>query len=399
VSLSLSGSDGFPAGTCDTRNIAIMVAGFCAMINLYAPQAILPLLSESFSAPPVRVALTVTATALAVGCIAPVAGAFSDAKGRKPVIIAGLILTALPTLACALVPTLDLLILFRFLQGLFMPAVFVATLAYVAEESAPHERGRVSALYVTSNVLGGFAGRMIGSAAVEWGDWHLAFVTLGGLNLLGAALVRLLMPPSQNFKGSASLARSVASIPLHLCNRQLLSCFAIGFGVLFSQVAVFTYLTFHLAGPPFFYGPLVLGGLFVSYLIGAAATPFAGRFVDRFGHRRVLRGATVVASLGIVLTLLPALAVILVGLSILCLAMFLCQSVTTSYVGLAATQDRSSAAGLYLAFYYAGGAVGAFLPGFAYLRGGWTSCAILAVAIQTCIGLLSTYAWRSTKMA
>ncbi len=373
-----------------------MVAGFCSMINLYAPQAILPLLSERFSAPPVRVALTVTATALAVGLIAPIAGAFSDAKGRKPVIMAGLFLTAWPTLACALVPTLDLLILFRFLQGLFMPAVFVATLAYVTEESAPSERGRASALYVTSNVMGGFAGRMIGSAAVEWGDWHMAFVTLALLNLIGAGLVRRLMPPSRNFKGSAGFATSVASIPRHLRNSQLLSCFVVGFGVLFSQVAVFTYLTFHLAGPPFSYGPLVLGGLFISYLVGAAATPFSGRLIDRFGHRRVLGGATLVASLGIGLTLLPALAVILIGLSLLCLAMFLCQSVTTGYVGLAATRDRSAAAGLYLAFYYSGGAVGAFLPGFAYLRGGWTACALLAVIVQACVGALATYAWRET---
>jgi len=374
-----------------------MAAGFCSMINLYAPQAILPLLSESFSAPPVRTALTVTATALAVGLVAPIAGAVSDAKGRKPVIMIGLLLTALPTLACAFVPTLNLLILFRFLQGLFMPSVFVATLAYVAEESSPQERGRISALYVTSNVLGGFAGRMIGSAAVELGNWHLAFAALGLLNLLGALVVYLLMPPSQNFKPSASLARSVASIPLHLRNPQLLSCFVIGFGVLFSQVAVFTYLTFHLAGPPFNYGPLVLGGLFISYLIGAAATPFSGRFIDRFGHRRVLGGATLVASLGIVLTLLPSLAVILTGLSILCLAMFLCQSAATGYVGLAAAQDRSSAAGLYLAFYYAGGAVGAFLPGLAYSHGGWTTCAALAVGIQACVGLLATYAWRETR--
>ncbi len=365
------------------------------MINLYAPQAILPLLSHAFAAPPVRVALTLTATALAVGCVAPFAGALSDARGRRPVMIAGLACTALPTLASAFVPSLDMLILFRFLQGLFMPAVFVATLAYVAEETPAGERGRMSALYVTANVLGGFTGRMVGSAAAQWGDWHAAFIVLGLVNLCGAAAVGWLLPPSRHFERSG-FGRAVASIPRHLTTPRLLSCFAIGFGVLFSQVTVFTYLPFHLARPPFSYGPLVLGSLFASYLVGAAATPFSGRLIDRFGHRRVLGSATLAATLGIALTLVPVLPVIFVGLAILCLAMFVSQSVTTGYVGLAARHDRSAAAGLYLACYYAGGATGAFVPGFAFAQGGWTACAVLAVAVQGCVGALAWLGWRES---
>lgn len=376
------------------RNLAIVIAGFGAMLNLYAPQAILPLISAELEVTPTRAALLLTVTALAVGMAGPFAGAVSDRFGRRSAILASMLGIALPTLACAFARSLDLLLALRFIQGLFMPAVFAATLAYIAEETAPAQRGRITALYVTANVTAGFCGRMIGSLAAQWGDWHSAFLVLGLVNLLAAAGVFALMPASRHFVASVRLSQSVRSMAGHLRNPRLLSCFAIGFGILFSQVAIFTYLPFRLAAPPYDLTPAALGGLFVSYIIGAAATPFSGRAIDRFGQRRTLAGATGVAVIAIALTVLPQIPAIMAGLTLLCLAMFLCQSTSTSYVGLKAGSNRSTAAGLYLAFYYAGGGAGAFLTGYAYAAGGWLACAVLAIAVQIAVGVAAIVFWR-----
>jgi len=56
--------------------------------------------------------------------------------------------------------------------------------------------------------------------------------------------------------------------------------------VLFTQVAMFTYVTFHLGAPPHNLTTAALGWLFIVYLIGAAVTPIAGRWIDMNGHRR-----------------------------------------------------------------------------------------------------------------
>lgn len=376
------------------RNLAIMIAGFGAMLNLYAPQAILPLISTELNISPTRAALLLTVTAVALALAAPFAGAVSDRFGRRGAILGSMLGIALPTLLSSLARSLDALLVLRFLQGLFMPAVFAATLAYIAEETAPSERGRVTALYVTANVTGGFCGRMIGSLAAEYGDWHSAFLALGAVNLIAAVGVFFLMPPSQKFVAATRLSQSIRGMGAHLKNPRLVSCFVIGFGILFSQVAVFTYLPFRLAAPPYLLTPAALGGLFVSYVIGAAATPFSGRAIDRFGQRRTLAGATLVAALGIALTLTPQVWVMGIGLTLLCLAMFLCQSTSTSYVGLKAGSNRSTAAGLYLCFYYGGGGAGAFLTGYAYAAGGWTACALLAIAIQVAAGLIAIVFWR-----
>ena len=56
-----------------------------------------------------------------------------------------------------------------------------------------------------------------------------------------------------------------------LRNPQLVATYAVGFCVLFTQVAMFTYVTFHLAAPPFSLSTVALGWLFVVYLVGSGS--------------------------------------------------------------------------------------------------------------------------------
>ena len=84
-----------------------------------------------------------------------------------------------------------------------------------------------------------------------------------------------------------------------LRNRRLLATDVVGFCVLFSQVAIFTYVTFHLEAAPWrVESTAALGYLFVVYLFGAAVTPIAGRWVDVYGHRAGLAVGMAVGALG-----------------------------------------------------------------------------------------------------
>ena len=53
----------------------------------------------------------------------------------------------------------------------------------------------------------------------------------------------------------------------HFRDRRLVATFAIGFGVLFNFIATFTYVSFHLAAPPYLFSPTLLGALFLTYLV------------------------------------------------------------------------------------------------------------------------------------
>ena len=52
-------------------------------------------------------------------------------------------------------------------------------------------------------------------------------------------------------------------------NRRLVATCAVGFCILFTQVAMFTYVTFHVAAPPYSLSTVALGWLFVRVSGGA----------------------------------------------------------------------------------------------------------------------------------
>ena len=86
-----------------------------------------------------------------------------------------------------------------------------------------------------------------------------AFLALAGLSLVGAVTVALVLPREKGFVRSPGLLASARQMLRHLKDPQLLATYGIGFGVLFNFIATFTYLTFHLASPPFNRSPAFLG--------------------------------------------------------------------------------------------------------------------------------------------
>jgi YNFM family putative membrane transporter len=180
----------------------------------------------------------------------------------------------------------------------------------------------------------------------------------------------------------------------HLKNPRLLATYAVGFCVLFSMLATFTYVNFYLAAPPFGLSSAALGSLFVVYLFGAVATPFAGRWIDRAGHRFPLIVAYAAAIGGILLTLIHSIPLILVGLALCSTAVFVAQSAAGSYIGTVAAEARAAAVGLYVLFYYIGGSAGAAIPGRFWNTGGWPACVALVAGVQILTLTLAASFWR-----
>jgi YNFM family putative membrane transporter len=376
------------------RAVALFLTGFGTFLTLYAPQPLLPLFRQLFHASELLVSLTVTASVLAVAMAAPLVGLLADALGRKRVIVAAMIGQALPTFLAATASGLPGLILWRFLQGLFIPGIIAVAMAYISEESPAHAVASTMATYVAGNVVGGFSGRFIsGWVAFRWG-WRAAFVLLGAAALLSALVTWWLLPGSTRFIRQRTAFASLLAFREHLHNPQLLATYAVGFNVLFFQVASFTYVNFYLADEPFGLSPAALSSIFAVYLIGAAVTPAAGRIIDRIGYRRAVVGAICLAGAGTLLTLVHALPVVIAGLTLSCTGVFACQSAAASHVGEAAGHARSSAAGLYVSLYYLGGGVGSVAPGLLWNRFGWIGCVGLILAVQAVTAVIAYTLWK-----
>lgn len=388
-----------PAGAAASRNrvptlIAVAIAGFTAFINLYSTQPLLPQFRHLFRASELLVSLTVSAPLLTVVVVAPLIGLVSDATGRKRVIIAAMLGLALPTGLAATATGLGQLIVWRFLQGLFIPGIIAVTMAYISEETPPGTVGSTMATYVTGTVFGGFAGRFIsGLVAARWG-WHAAFALLGAVTLAGALATWSLLPRSTKFVRQRNAAAALRSMGMHLRNPDLLATYAAGFNVLFCMVAAFTYVNFYLADKPFFLGPAALGSIFAVFLVGAVITPVAGHIMDRIGHRKALMGAVGMSVTGMLLTLVHSVPFIVAGLGLEASGVFACQAAASSHVGKAAKEARSSAAGLYVSLYYLGGSAGSILPGFLWKQTGWPGCVAIILCIQGLAIMIVSKFWQ-----
>ena len=148
---------------------ALFIVGVAAFANLYATQPLLPRFRQFFRASELLVSLTVSAAVLAVALTAPLIGSFADWMGRKRVIVASLMGLALATLLSGTSANLGQLIVWRFVQGCFVPGVIAVTMAYIAEESQPGSIGTTMATYVTGTIIGGFGGRFISGLAAAPG--------------------------------------------------------------------------------------------------------------------------------------------------------------------------------------------------------------------------------------
>lgn len=375
------------------RYLAVGLAGYCAFVNLYSPQSILPLLSQQFGAGAAEISTIITVSTLAVALTAPFTGTVADVLGRKRVIVAAMFTLVVPTLMVGLSDSLSAIIFWRAVQGLVLPPIFAVTVAYIGDEWPHHEATTAAGIYSSGSSLGGFTGRLFTGLLADLVGWRVGFFALAGVACAGAIAVSFLLPHEKKFVRSQGLLASGRQMLAHFRNGQLVATFAVGFGVLFNFICTFTYVSFHLAAPPYNLSASWLGALFVVYLTGSLLTPWAGWAVGRFGRRRFMVGVIALWIAGIALTLAPSLPLIVTGLAIGAGCGLICQAISTAYVTITAKAGRSSAVGLYVTSFYVGGSFGAALGGVTWTLGGWPACvALVATMLVVMVGIVF-FAW------
>jgi MFS transporter, YNFM family, putative membrane transport protein len=378
---------------------AIYLCGIFAFLNLYSTQPLLPMLTKLFHASKAAVGLTISSSTLAVALAAPILGAVTERLSRRRVIITSILVLAIPTLLAATSTNLHALILWRFLQGLALPGIFATVITYVGEEWRHESIALIMSLYVSATACGGFLGRFLTGLVADTIGWRWSFVLLGLLTLLGAAFIARWLPPSaarpQPYPAETSHSLWIAL--RHFRNPRLLATFAVGFGILFTLVATFTWSTFYLADPPFRLSTLALSYLFAIYLVGLVVTPFGGYLVTRIGMRRGIALAIGLCLIGEAFTLSHHLWIVIVpGLGLLCTGVFIAQSTSTSFLRMAAPAgSRASAAGLYLFCYYIGGTLAGVAPGYMWHLGGWPACVALVEFVLLVMLALAWFGWRN----
>ena len=364
-----------PASHVLRRTIVIGLTAFLTVVDLWATQAILPSLAKAYHVAPAAMGLAVNASTLGMAVAGLAVAFFSRRIDRRFGILLSLALLSIPTALLASAPDLTTFALLRIAQGLFMSTAFALTLAYLGEACSAEDAGGAFAAYITGNVASNLIGRMISAAVADHLGLATNFYVFAALNLAGAVLVYFTISRTKPMDAVEPVPSSPFAVwGVHLRNAQLRASFAIGFLILFAFIGTFTYVNFVLVREPYSVGPMALGFVYFVFLPSIFTTPVAGQFVQRFGTRPTFLCALAVAGIGLPLLLLPRLPAVLVGLVLVGIGTFFAQATTTGFVGRAATTDRGSASGIYLACYFFGGLVGTAVLGQVFDQFGWGAC-------------------------
>jgi predicted MFS family arabinose efflux permease len=356
------------------RTVVIGGIAFLTLVDLFATQAILPMLAAHYRVTPAAMGTAVNASTLGMAASGLAVAALGRRLERRRGVLASLLLLAIPTALLSAAPDLMAFTALRVLQGLCMAAAFTLTLAYVAEQCSAAAAAGAFAAYVTGNVASNLLGRLMAAALVDHLGLAASFWVFALLNLSGALLVRLTLSRTPPMAAAAGRPGALAAWARHLGDPALRAAFALGFCILFAFIGIFTYVNFVLVRPPFSLGMMRLGAIYLVFLPAIVTTPLAGRAVARLGTRPTLWAGLAAAGLGLPLLLAASLPAVLLGLVLVGAGTFLAQAVATGFVGRAAVTDRAAASGLYLAAYFLGGLCGSAVLGRAFDAWGWPAC-------------------------
>lgn len=368
------------------RAFTIGLTAFLTVVDLFATQAILPSLTTAYGVSPAAMGLAVNATTLGMAAGGLGVALFGRDLDRRWGILLSLAVLAIPTALLATMPNLAVFTSLRIVQGLCMSTAFALTLAHLGEHTSAAYTASAFAAYITGNVASNLFGRLLAAGLVDHLGLAANFVVFSALNLAGAMLVWFSVEYTPRLRQSgmphiSSFRRWLS----HLANPALRATFAIGFLILFAFIGTFTYVNFVLVGEPFGIGMMMLGAVYFVFLPSIVTTPLAGRAAARFGTRRTLCASFAVALAGMPMLLGSSFYLLLIGLTLIGVGTFFAQATATGFVSRAATSDRSSASGLYLASYFLGGLSGSAVLGQVFDRLGWTAC-VIGIALSLALG-------------
>jgi DHA1 family bicyclomycin/chloramphenicol resistance-like MFS transporter len=277
----------------DLRLLAVLLAALGALgpfsIDTYLPA--FPAIGAELGASPLEVQQTLTAYLLPFGLMILWHGPLSDAFGRRPVILASLVLFAAASLACAFAPGIEGLWLGRGLQGMCAGAGMVVGRAMVRDvlHDGPAAQRLMSAVAVMFALAPAVAPVIGGWIHTGFG-WRAVFVFLALLTLTLAAACFVHLPetlPKGERHGMhpLRLARAYAQVFTRGEFLLLAGALALNFGAFFIYVlSAPVFLMRHLG-----LGPQDFAWMFVPNVTGMMLGSLAsGRLAGRLSQRRTI---------------------------------------------------------------------------------------------------------------
>jgi DHA1 family bicyclomycin/chloramphenicol resistance-like MFS transporter len=286
----------------ESLTVAILLTAMVALgplsTDLYLPS--LPTIGAAFGADTATVQLTLSVFLAGFAVSQLIYGPLSDRFGRRPMILGGIVLYFLASLACAYAPSIEVLILARFGQALGACVGPVLGRAAVRDIYGRERAARMLSYMGMVMALAPAVGPILGGIVEVHFGWRANFLALAafGLTMLVATLV--ILPETNQWKSRDATrpGRLVANYLGLLRHRSYIGyvlVVACAYSGIFSFISGSSFVLIGLLGlSPDVYG-FCFAAIVVGYMLGAF---LSGRFTVALGLERMVQLGTTVQVLG-----------------------------------------------------------------------------------------------------
>lgn len=328
----------------------LALATLMASLDTSIANVALPRLSRAFDAPFHTVQWVVLAYLLALTSLIVGVGRLGDMVGRRRLLMSGIGLFTVASLACGLAPTLEVLIATRAIQGVGAAVMMALSMALVADAVPKERTGAAMGVLGAVSAIGTTLGPSLGGFLIEAVGWPVIFLINVPIGLATLWIARGALPadrpaagaehPRFDLPGAVVLALTLAAYALAMTAERdallsapvLLGAAGVGAvmfvlmqrraahpvmplsvfrspglsaGLAMSVLVATVMMTTLVVGPFYLTGALGLdvarAGLVISVgpLVAALSGAPAGRLVDRLGAGRAVLWALAGLAMGL----------------------------------------------------------------------------------------------------
>lgn len=367
--------------------IILILATACGLIaaNLYYAQPLVGPISSSLGISSAAAGLIVTLTQIGYGIGLLVIVPLGDILENRKLVVVSLLLTVVALTLAGVVKSAALFLTVSLFIGLGSVAAQVLV-PYAAQLSPDATRGRNVGNVMSGLLLGIMLARPISSMVAEFWGWRAVYYLSATAIFVLALLLAMVLPTRQPLTTTRYPALLGSMFHL-LKTTPILQRRAIYHACVFATFSLFwTTVPLLLTSPIFHFSQKEVALFALLGVSGAVAAPVAGRLADR-GWTRPATGialALVVISgiLPLVIQSSSTTALVTLVISSILLDMGVSANLVLGQRAILSlgAEFRSRLNGLYMAIFFAGGAIGSATGGWAYAMGGWKAALLIGIA-------------------
>ncbi|WP_261304227.1 MFS transporter [Paenibacillus andongensis] len=368
--------------------IILILATACGVIaaNLYYAQPLVGPISSALGLSAGAAGLIVTLTQIGYGIGLLFIVPLGDILENRKLVVVSLLITALVLVIAAVVTSSYLFLLASLFIGLGSVAAQVLV-PYAAHLSPEATRGHNVGNVMSGLLLGIMLARPISSLVTEFLGWRAVYYLSAGVIFFLALVLVMVLPKRQPLTTLRYPALLGSMIQL-LKTTPILRRRAIYHACVFGTFSLFwTTVPMLLTSPTFQFSQKAVALFAFVGVSGALAAPVAGRLADR----GLIRPATGIAlALVIISFILPLIiqggstaALLTLAVSGILLDMGVSANLVLGQRAIFSlgAEFRSRLNGLYMAIFFAGGAIGSATGGWAFAMGGWKAALLIGIAL------------------